>query len=156
MLWCLLTLLILLSKQELGGNRELNPMNKNEVLKRLKWLKVVHALIFICFILAAASLIWVSRLTIYLSVAAVFVAVIQLQNNRKCPLTVYEQDLNKKLGVDKPDNEFATSLIQEFLGIKLPNFIISFIMIFIFGGSTLYLLIYLYRGVISLVTPLIR
>ena len=123
-------------------------MTEAGLQRKLKALNIVHTIIFLGFIFTALSLIWTSPATIYFSVGAVGVAIIQIKGGRKCPLTVYEQGLKRKLGIEQSDNQFVASLIKKYLRVKVPNFLINTLMLLIFFGSAYYLVAYLYRGLL--------
>jgi hypothetical protein len=121
---------------------------KQEIARKIKILNIFHRALFVAFLAGIVSLIFPSFLTLYFSTALLFVAATQIYFKGKCILTVYESDLRRTIGEEIPHNRFASDTAQKYFKVKIPNWLISIVVVGSFLASGVYIAKFLWNIIV--------
>jgi hypothetical protein len=116
--------------------------NKEEILKKIRILKIVHLTIFLLFIPATISLIFPSQLTLYFATAILFVAATQVAYKGKCHLTLEDKKLREKIGDSAGDDQFVIETLKQYCHIHISRRAVTFVLSIIFIGAGIYMVNY--------------
>lgn len=119
--------------------------NKEEILKKIRILKIVHLTIFLLFIPATISLIFPSQLTLYFATAILFVAATQVAYKGKCHLTLEDKKLREKIGEKIADNQFVIETLRKYCHVNISRQGVTFVLSLIFIGAGVYMVNYFFE-----------